>query len=203
MGRRRGRAWCKTFIAAQTVRSRRTSAWWGEAWLSRLSYPAWDASCSRCRRSSSRPSPRAFSRIELCPLSIELPLKYSKRTRCPVCITKGGTPMSYHPRATQSVSAAIERLEVRRLFSDIYEPNNSLGTATNFGTLGDREETGTMDISPSGDQDFYKFTALGSDNVFIRISFLGFFTDLDLYLYGPSNNVVADSTNSASNTEEI
>jgi hypothetical protein len=101
----------------------------------------------------------------------------------------------------QAQTAAIERLEPRRLLSDTFEPNNSLATATNFGMLGDREEFG-LDISPSGDQDFYKFTALGSGNIQIRINMIVLFGDLDLFLYGPSNTVVAQSIDSG-NTDEI
>jgi hypothetical protein len=95
---------------------------------------------------------------------------------------------------------AIERLEPRRLFSDIYEPNNNLGQANNFGALGDREEFG-LSIEP-GDQDFFRFTALGSGNVNIKMNHVFFVGDLDLYLYGPSNTVVASSFD-GQNLEEI
>jgi hypothetical protein len=87
------------------------------------------------------------------------------------------------------------------MLADVYEPNNTLATATNFGTLGDRQAF-NLSIDPVTDQDFYKFVAAASGNLFVRTSFVNAVGDLDLYLHNSSGTVIASSTGS-DDTEEI
>ena len=82
--------------------------------------------------------------------------------------------------------------------SDIYEPNNSRTAAKTVST--NVNITGL--ISPSGDNDYYKFTTT-SPNTYIKIDLTNLPADYDLKLYNSSGTTLATSQNGGTTAEQI
>lgn len=78
---------------------------------------------------------------------------------------------------------------------DHLEPNNSMATARNLGTLGDRTERG-LSIHQPGDEDYYRFTAAASGMLDLEIDFEHSLGDLDLALLNAAGTVLESSETS-------
>jgi predicted RNA-binding protein with TRAM domain len=84
---------------------------------------------------------------------------------------------------------------------DQFEPNDTLATATNFGALGDRSNSG-LTIHDVGQNDYYRFTTPSAGVLNVRIDFTHVNGDLDMQLLDGSGNFLASSAGT-SNTEII
>ncbi len=82
--------------------------------------------------------------------------------------------------------------------TDVYEPNNTRGTAPTVAT--NVHITGM--ISQSGDNDYFKFTTT-SPNTNVKLDLTNLPADYDLKLYSSSGSVLATSQNSGTTAEQI
>ena len=118
----------------------------------------------------------------------------------------------FRPRSTRRksspASATIEQLEDRTLLSaaDLLEPNDTLGTATDLGTVSGHGEINnvTLSIHESGDEDWLRFdlSAPTGPGHYIAIEFDHSQGDLDLELFDTNGVFFAESAG-VGDSEEI
>jgi len=98
--------------------------------------------------------------------------------------------------------ATLELLEARRLLAgDTFEPNNSFGAAADLGT-GDFLHEG-LEISPAGDEDFFKWEASGDGTLIVDALFLDSQGDLDLRVYDSMFNELGASVSQTDNEQVV
>jgi len=98
---------------------------------------------------------------------------------------------------------AVESLETRRVFSlgpvgDRFEPNDTLQTATNLGTVSGSSGVSDLDLRAfiNTDEDYFRFTtvATGTSAHYVDVLFTHAAGDVDAHLLNASGNLLASST---------
>ncbi len=76
---------------------------------------------------------------------------------------------------------------------DQWEPNNTFATATNFGMVSERHDTG-LSIHNATDRDHYLVTAAEDGEFGVHVNFTHALGDLNLYVYDQAQNLITSST---------
>ncbi len=84
---------------------------------------------------------------------------------------------------------------------DIYEPNDTFGSAANLGVVSYRDEPG-LSIHTATDEDFFRIEVAEDGDFSANIRFIDSLGDLDLLVYDANQQLLA-SSNSNSDLEEV
>ena len=104
------------------------------------------------------------------------------------------------PSRRQSSLGSVEQLENRVLLAaDAFEPNESRGTATDLGSSDQLLED--LTIEPTGDDDWFKFTAGRNGGLRVQILFEHALGDLDMEIFD-SGGIRLVNADSATDNEE-
>jgi len=75
---------------------------------------------------------------------------------------------------------------------DRFESNDSFATASAFGTTGDRVEE-NLSVHATGNDDYYRFTAIATGSTTVRLKFANAQGNLDLRIYDGSQTLIGSS----------
>jgi hypothetical protein len=100
--------------------------------------------------------------------------------------------------------AVFEGLGYTLAHVDGFEPNNSVGAATNLGQVTGTLNVPSLSVRPTGDLDFFQFQTVagGTSSHFVEIQFTHSSGDIDMRLRNSNGDVLASSTGTT-NTEKI
>ena len=111
--------------------------------------------------------------------------------------------MSRKNRLNRSIEKGLEALETRKLFA-VAEPNGSFDIASvnQDNIYAENTYTNSDSVASYDPDDYYKFYNLyGKSNLYAVVN--GMSSDVDLYIYDQSENLIAQSRNGGTTSEVI